>query len=99
MPVEDKFARVIVKNYYSNNHFLFELDHKQASKLSSLPASLAFASGCNLKWKTISPSLPSTLKEGEAIEAPEHFTSTREQNLLKLLLLLMETLSHWILKQ
>lgn len=81
---------------------MFELDHKQASKLSSLPASLAFASGCNLKWKTISPSLPSTLKEGEAIEAieaPEHFTSTREQNLLKLLLLLMETLSHWILKQ
>ncbi|KAH1197064.1 B2 protein [Glycine max] len=68
VPVEDKFARVIVKNYYSNNHFLFELDHKQASKLSSLPASLAFASDCNLKWKTISPSLPSTLKEDEPCE-------------------------------
>jgi len=76
---EDKFAAVIAGNYYTNNHFWFELDHRQANKLTSLLASLAFASGCNLKWKTVSPSLPSTLKEGEAFETPDsetqHFTS------------------------
>ncbi|WVZ16243.1 hypothetical protein V8G54_009225 [Vigna mungo] len=75
---EDIFAPVIEGNYYTNNHFWFELDHKQANKLTSLLASLAFASGCNLKWKTVSPSFPS--KVGEAFEIPEseseaqHFT-------------------------
>ncbi|XP_022633809.1 uncharacterized protein LOC106754867, partial [Vigna radiata var. radiata] len=73
---EDIFAPVIAGNYYTNNHFWFELDHKQANKLTSLLASLAFASGCNLKWKTVPPSLPS--KVGEAFEISEseaqHFT-------------------------
>ncbi|CAJ1948602.1 unnamed protein product [Sphenostylis stenocarpa] len=69
---EDKFARVIVDNYYTHNHFWFELDHRQVNKLTSLLASLAVASGCNLKWKTISPSPPSTLKEDdEAFETPK----------------------------
>ncbi|KOM57969.1 hypothetical protein LR48_Vigan11g100200 [Vigna angularis] len=78
---EDIFAPVIAGNYYSNNHFWFELDHRQANKLTSLLASLAFASGCNLKWKTVSPSLPS--KEGEAFEIHEsetqHFTRSNKR--------------------
>ncbi|TKY63569.1 B2 protein [Spatholobus suberectus] len=77
---EDKFAQVIADNYYTTNHFWFELDHRQASKLTSLLASLAFAPGCNLKWRIVSPSLPSTMKEGEAFETPEsktqHLTSS-----------------------
>ncbi|KAK7382365.1 hypothetical protein VNO80_01216 [Phaseolus coccineus] len=76
---EDKFAAVIAGNYYTHNHFWFELDHRQANKLTSLLASLAFASGCNLKRKTVSPSLPSSLK-GEAFGKPDsetqHFTSS-----------------------
>ncbi|XP_020204500.1 uncharacterized protein LOC109789870 [Cajanus cajan] len=77
---EDKFAQVIADNYYTNNHFCFELDHRQASKLISLLASLAFAAGCNLKWRSVSPSPPSTLNKGEACETPEsetqHLTSS-----------------------
>ncbi|KAK7390291.1 hypothetical protein VNO78_25593 [Psophocarpus tetragonolobus] len=77
---EDKFAGVIADNYYTNNHFWFELDHRQASKLTSLLASLAFASGCNLMWKTVSPSLPSTLKEREAFGTPiQHFSSSSKR--------------------
>jgi len=78
---EDKFAPVIAGNYYTNNHFWFELDHRQANKLTSLLASLAFASGCNLKWKTVFPSVPS--KEDEAFEIPEsekqHFTRSSKR--------------------
>lgn len=77
---EDKFAQVIKDNYYSNNHFWFELDHRQASKLISLLASLAFAAGVNSRLRTVTPSLPPTLKKGEALETPEskihHSTSS-----------------------
>ncbi|XP_073274741.1 uncharacterized protein [Primulina huaijiensis] len=40
---ETLFKPTIVDNYYSQNHFLFELDHVQASKLISILTSLAFA--------------------------------------------------------
>lgn len=73
---EDQFSRVIAENYYKNNHFWFELDHRQANKLTSLLASFAFASGCHLRQKTISQSLSSTLKEGEAFETHESETKS-----------------------
>ncbi|XP_059305309.1 uncharacterized protein LOC132056918 isoform X1 [Lycium ferocissimum] len=40
---EIQFKPVIEDNYYSQNHFLFELDHVQAGKLISIFSSLAFA--------------------------------------------------------
>ena len=82
---EDKFRQVIGDNYYIRNHFWFELDHRQASKLMSLLVSLAFAPATpvpqsTIKWRTVSQALPSheTPKEGESLEAleseAEHFT-------------------------
>nr|KYP37786.1 B2 protein [Cajanus cajan] len=84
---EDKFAQVIADNYYTNNHFCFELDHRQASKLISLLASLAFAAGCNLKWRSVSPSPPSTLnKDGDTKPldtlAPMKEMNENEMNLI-----------------
>ncbi|KAF8041923.1 hypothetical protein BT93_A0503 [Corymbia citriodora subsp. variegata] len=40
---EDQFKRIIADNYHTSNHFWFELDHAQTSKLISLFASLAIA--------------------------------------------------------
>ncbi|KAI5392127.1 hypothetical protein KIW84_076787, partial [Lathyrus oleraceus] len=41
--LEDKFGPVIGENYYLNNHFWFELDHRQTSKLMYLFVSTAMA--------------------------------------------------------
>ncbi|CAI8601132.1 unnamed protein product [Vicia faba] len=41
--LEDKFGPVIKENYYLNNHFWFELDHTQTSKLMYLFVSTAKA--------------------------------------------------------
>ncbi|XP_060176373.1 uncharacterized protein LOC132606762 isoform X3 [Lycium barbarum] len=41
--LEDQFKPIILDNYYSLHHFLFELDHAQSSKLISKLSSLAFA--------------------------------------------------------
>ncbi|CAK8574794.1 unnamed protein product [Lathyrus sativus] len=41
--LEDKFGEVIGENYYLNNHFWFELDHTQTSKLMYLFVSTAIA--------------------------------------------------------
>ncbi|RDX80608.1 hypothetical protein CR513_38822, partial [Mucuna pruriens] len=80
---EDKFAKIIADNYYSDNHFWFELDHRQTNKLISLLASLAFATGCNMKWKTVPPSLPPTLKEGKTSKISksktQHLTSSNKR--------------------
>lgn len=69
---EDKFKPVIADNYYIHNHFWFELDHAQTSKLISLLSSGAIASGVSVpqntqRWTTVSRSLASheILKEGE----------------------------------
>ncbi|KAJ8533786.1 hypothetical protein K7X08_007110 [Anisodus acutangulus] len=40
---EDEFKPIIWNNYYTQNHFWFELDHVQSSKLISKLSSLAFA--------------------------------------------------------
>ncbi|KZV17153.1 ring canal kelch [Dorcoceras hygrometricum] len=40
---ENLFKPIIIDNYYSQSHFLFELDHIQASKLISKLTSLALA--------------------------------------------------------
>ncbi|CAL0324667.1 unnamed protein product [Lupinus luteus] len=75
---EDKFAQVIIDNYFSRNHFWFELDHKQTSKLISLLVSAAFAPGNSIprypmKRKNVSENFPShgTLKRTEAFGMPE----------------------------
>ncbi|TKY65756.1 Kelch protein 1 [Spatholobus suberectus] len=69
---EDKFKQVIADNYYTHNHFWFEVDHGQTSKLISLLSSGAIASGNSVpqntqKWITASRSLASheTPREGE----------------------------------
>ncbi|KAK7247081.1 hypothetical protein RIF29_41958 [Crotalaria pallida] len=90
---EDIFGQVIADNYFTSNHFWFELDHRQTSKLMSLLASVAIASGtsvvprCVTKKRTLSQSLPShgTLKEVEAVKTREaekkYFTqSSRRTN-------------------
>ncbi|XP_061375812.1 uncharacterized protein LOC133317928 [Gastrolobium bilobum] len=84
---EDQFGQVIGGNYYTNNHFWFELDHRQTSKLMSLLVCLAIAPGtpisrCTMKLRTVSPCPPSckTQKKDEAFETLEsetkHFTSS-----------------------
>ncbi|KAJ8533900.1 hypothetical protein K7X08_007224 [Anisodus acutangulus] len=55
----------MLDNYYTENHFLFELDHVQASNLISKLSSLAFApTSCipqnTAKWRTIIQGLPAT---------------------------------------
>lgn len=88
---EDKFRQVIADNYYTNNKFYFELDHRQSSKLLYLLASLAIAPVApipqsNMKWRNVCPSLPSheTLKEGESLKIQEletdHFTDSTSTN-------------------
>ncbi|XAR55778.1 hypothetical protein NMG60_11035979 [Bertholletia excelsa] len=42
---EEQFKPIIIDNYYSQNHFWYELDHTQTTKLCSLLASLAVAPG------------------------------------------------------
>ncbi|VFQ91006.1 unnamed protein product [Cuscuta campestris] len=61
---EDQFKPIIFDNYYTNNHFWFELDHSQTSKLMSKLSSHAIAPGSfNLQnknnWKIRSHGLPS----------------------------------------
>ncbi|KAK7856185.1 influenza virus ns1a-binding protein like protein a [Quercus suber] len=61
--LENQFKPIISDNYYSQNHFWFELDHAQASRLMSLLSSLvvapsAFVPQNTAKWKTIFQALP-----------------------------------------
>ncbi|KAM3689940.1 hypothetical protein ACJW31_09G083400 [Castanea mollissima] len=61
--LENQFKPIISDNYYSQNHFWFELDHAQASKLMSLLSSLVVAPTASVpqntaKWKTIFQALP-----------------------------------------
>ncbi|CAJ1808732.1 unnamed protein product [Sphenostylis stenocarpa] len=69
---EDKFKELIADNYYIHNHFWFELDHGQTSKLISLLSTGAIVSGNSVphntqKWITESQPLASneTWSEGE----------------------------------
>ncbi|KAI4353465.1 hypothetical protein L6164_002413 [Bauhinia variegata] len=67
---EDKFKPVIADNYYSYNHFWFELDHGQASKLISLLESSSIAPGTSAtqtttRWRTVYRPLQSQESPGE----------------------------------
>ena len=75
---EDIFKRAIADNYYNINHFWFELDHAQTSKLISLLAPSAIAPGnsvprSTLKLPTVSQPPPSyeTLREFESFKMLE----------------------------
>ncbi|PKI34133.1 hypothetical protein CRG98_045488 [Punica granatum] len=50
---EDQFKPIISDNYYTANHFWFELDHAQTSKLISLLASLAIASSSSIPQQSV----------------------------------------------
>lgn len=71
--LEDKFGQVIGENYYLNNHFWFELDHRQTSKLMYLFVSTAMATKnpvpqYNTKTRIEYPYFPrETLKRGEVL--------------------------------
>ncbi|KAL3753522.1 hypothetical protein ACJRO7_000859 [Eucalyptus globulus] len=74
---EDQFKRIIVDNYHTSNHFWFELDHAQTSKLISLFASLAIAPSVPqsiIQKRTLSQPLLSEETRGEW-EKMKHFTS------------------------
>ncbi|XP_039050481.1 kelch-like protein 1 isoform X2 [Hibiscus syriacus] len=63
--LEEQFKPIIADNYYCRNHFWFELDHVQTSKLVSLLASLAVSPSTYLphnaaKWRNIFQPLPSS---------------------------------------
>ncbi|KAL2330659.1 hypothetical protein Fmac_018240 [Flemingia macrophylla] len=70
---EDIFKQAIADNYFTHNHFWFELDHAQTSQLISLLSSRAIASGVFVpqqntqRWTSVPRSLASqeTPKEGE----------------------------------
>ncbi|XVE97157.1 hypothetical protein REPUB_Repub02eG0287000 [Reevesia pubescens] len=69
--LEEQFRPIIADNYYCRNHFWFELDHAQTSKLMSLLASLAVSPSTYLpqntaKWRTIFQAIPSTGTKGES---------------------------------
>uniref|UniRef100_A0A1S3XFH2 Kelch-like protein 5 n=1 Tax=Nicotiana tabacum TaxID=4097 RepID=A0A1S3XFH2_TOBAC len=59
---ENQFKPIILDNYYSQNHFWFELDHVQSNKLISKLASLAIAPSKTLynsaNWGNIIQDLP-----------------------------------------
>ncbi|KAK4742560.1 hypothetical protein SAY87_000561 [Trapa incisa] len=50
---EDQFKPIIVDNYYKANHFWFELDHGQTSKLISLFASLEVLSSSSFSHQRV----------------------------------------------
>ena len=73
--LEKQFKPIISDNYYSHNHFWFELDHAQASRLMSLLSSLVVAPSASVpqntaKWKNIFQALPpnDTGEEGEGFK-------------------------------
>ncbi|CAK7343726.1 unnamed protein product [Dovyalis caffra] len=76
--LEEQFKPIIADNYYNHNHFWFELDHVQTSKLTSLLASLAVAPSTSVltqnteKWRTIFQArpLPESREEAEEGNSP-----------------------------
>ncbi|XP_058182748.1 uncharacterized protein LOC131300782 isoform X2 [Rhododendron vialii] len=77
---EEQFKPIISDIYYTTNHFWFELDHAQASKLSSLLSSMAiapstFAPQNSTKWRALFQAPPShdRVKEIEEPFKPRAF--------------------------
>ncbi|KAM7526543.1 hypothetical protein LguiA_016445 [Lonicera macranthoides] len=71
---EDQFKPIILDNYYTQNHFWFELDHAQTSRLMSLLSSVAiapstFALQNTEKWRTIIQA-PDRREEKERFDPP-----------------------------
>ncbi|XP_027927055.1 kelch-like protein 12 [Vigna unguiculata] len=69
---EDKFKEILADNYYTHNHFWFELDHAQTNRLISLLSSGSIVSGNSVSqntpnWMTLSRPLTSneTWREDE----------------------------------
>jgi len=69
---EEKFRELLADNYYIHNHFWFELDHAQTSKLISVLSSGSIVSGQSVpqntqNWMTLSRPLTSneTWREDE----------------------------------
>ncbi|QHO24881.1 Kelch-like protein [Arachis hypogaea] len=92
---EDRFGQIIKENYFSRNHFWFELDHIQANKLNSLLVFSALApatpSPQSMKWRAVPQPLPShetPPKKGESFEMPEseaeHFTDSSGTNSIEI---------------
>ena len=74
---EEQFKSIIIDNYYSQNHFWFELDHAQTSKLMSLLSCRAIASSTvpprnATQWRTLFQAPPShdRKEEGDGIKPP-----------------------------
>ncbi|XP_014492453.1 kelch-like protein 28 [Vigna radiata var. radiata] len=72
---EDKFKELLADNYYTHNHFWFELDHEQTSRLISLLSSRSIVCGNSVwqntpNWVTSSRPLTSseTWREDETFE-------------------------------
>ncbi|XP_017977264.1 PREDICTED: uncharacterized protein LOC18597448 isoform X1 [Theobroma cacao] len=89
--LEEQFRPIIADNYYCRNHFWFELDHTQTSKLMSLLASLAVSPSTYLhhnmaKWRNIFQALPSTGTNGEGegfrqlVPEMEHSNHSRKKS-------------------
>ncbi|XP_068489622.1 uncharacterized protein [Phaseolus vulgaris] len=67
---EDKFKELLADNYYIHNHFWFELDHAQTSKLISVLSSGSIVSGNSVlqntqNWMPLSRPLTSNDTWGE----------------------------------
>ncbi|WVZ07748.1 hypothetical protein V8G54_021094 [Vigna mungo] len=82
---EDKFKEVLADNYYTHNHFWFELDHAQTSRLISLLSSGSIVSGNSVSqntpnWMTLSRPLTSneTWREDETSKMLELETEVVE---------------------
>ncbi|XVF76895.1 hypothetical protein PTKIN_Ptkin13bG0304000 [Pterospermum kingtungense] len=76
--LEEQFRPIIADNYYTRNHFFFELDHAQTTKLMSLLANLAVPPSTYLtqdkaNWRNIFQPLPSTGLKGEGQGEGEGF--------------------------
>ncbi|XP_020540543.1 uncharacterized protein LOC105648083 isoform X2 [Jatropha curcas] len=71
---EEQFKPIIAENYYIRNHFWFELDHAQTSKLTSLLASLAVTPGSSIpenttNWISVHKPLPVPKRRDEGFTA------------------------------
>ncbi|MED6111915.1 hypothetical protein PIB30_056692 [Stylosanthes scabra] len=72
---EDKFRHAIADNYYSKNHFWFELDHAQTSKLISLLTPTAIAPGSSVPHKMLNlGNVPRPPPSDETLRESEPFT-------------------------
>lgn len=77
---EDKFKELLADNYYTHNHFWFELDHEQTSRLISLLSSGSIVCGNSVSQNTPSwvTSSRETWREDETFKMLELETKVVE---------------------